>query len=214
MIDLTQIKAQYAAMTNGELENLLLQADTLRRDAFLALKQECRKRNILSGLMQQADAAMVDGKIERIRENISKEQKKWWAGVLAFAFEQKFNDASNDTILAGLLGMHASLEEALYVENNLEELAGKALADAATDRISGITKALCGTAVIIIVHLASLRNNVMIYGGIIMVAGLVQIANSASRKSRYQTILYNIQNQKTEPGNDDTDLPDDSLLIH
>ena len=201
-------------MTDGELEQLLQQADGLRRDAFLALKGECRKRNIMADIVSEKENSLINANIERIRENISKEEKKWWNGVLSYAFEQKFNNASNDAILAGLLGMKASLDEALYIENNLEKLAGERLNQAATDRIGGIIKTIGGMAIITIVFLASLGNNAMIFGGIIMVFGLVEIANAASRKSRYETIIQNIENQTEEPHGDSRDASEDRLIGH
>jgi hypothetical protein len=192
MIALPDVKATYAAMSDGELQHLLQEAGGLRRDAYLALKQECRKRNIFFELVQETEENLVATKNDRIRDNFSKVEKAWWKAAIAYAFEQKFNNATNDAILAGLIGMHASNEEALHIENNLEKLALKELDDAGTDTLSGITKTVCGTAVIVIVWLAALGNSMMIYGGLIMVAGLVQIANAASRKSRFRTILENI----------------------
>ena len=199
-------------MTDGELEQLLQQADGLRRDAFLALKVECRKRNIMVEMVKEKENSLINANIERIRENISKEDKKWWNGVLSYAFERKFNNASNDEILAGLLGMRASLDEALYIENNLQKLAGERLNQASTDRIGGTVKTIGGMAIITIVFLASLGNNAMIFGGIIMVFGLVEIANAASRKSRYQTIIQNIENQTQEQDGDVGDVSEDRLI--
>lgn len=212
MIKITEVKAQYAAMTNGELQHLLQESEGLRRDAYLALKQECRKRNILAELVQETEAALINANIVRIRTSISKEENKWWTAAYAYAYEQKFNNASNDDILAGLIGMQASIEEALFIENNLKKLANRALNNAGTDTLSGITKAVCGLAIVIIVHLATLNNSIMIYGGIIMVAGLVQIANAESRKSRFKTILQNISNQQSFE-KDEGEAADDSLLI-
>lgn len=212
MTDLQQIKAGYAAMSSGQLQELLLQPETLRRDAFLALKAECKKRGIDPGIIQKADEAVAENKVSRIRDNIKKEDRKWWSAIIAYAFEQRYNDETDDTILAGIMGMGASVGEGLYVVEHLEKLARAQLKDAETDKLAGIIKLVCGLAVIIISFLAGLGNYPVILGGILAAAGLVQFMNGGYRQSRFTTIIANSEG-KGMTGFEPFDPDDDSIVF-
>jgi hypothetical protein len=195
MTDLQQIKAQYAAMGIAQLQELLEQADTLREDAQQALREECNRRRMnTTGIPAKGNVAAAN-----IRPEKTREQKQWWHKTTAWALEQKFNDASDDNILAGLIGMRASNDECHYILERLKSLAEEEQKQAVADRLNGVTKLVCGLAIIIIVYLASLGNTMTIIAGSLAAFGLVQIMNAGYRKNRYETILVNIANTPQPP---------------
>jgi hypothetical protein len=195
MTDLEEIKSRYALLSGEELQDLLSDPASLRPEAFEALKEECAKRGIDKNLVLQAGKKLQFEEAGNIRGNTTPEQKKWWREVKAYAFDQKYNEAPDDEILAGLIGMRASNEEGLYVINQLDEWAGDAVKNALADRLGGITRAICGMAVIIIIMLVPLGNTVTILGGLLCIGGLVQVANAEYRRKRYITIQNNIAMQ-------------------
>lgn len=180
-------------MNNEQLQELLQQADTLRRDAYLALKSECRSRGIDKAIIDKADAGMVEKKIDQINSNIQSEKKKWWQKVFAYAFEQRYNDAGDDEIMSGIIGMGASADETLYVVENIEKLASAELKVAEADKLAGIIKLVVGLAIIIIAMLANPGNNPFILGGVVAAIGIVQHMNASYRKNRYATIVANCE---------------------
>ena len=161
---------------------------------------------MLKGVLQKNVLSEAENKLPladplNIRGNTTREQKKWWREITAYAFDQKYNEASYDATLAGLIGMRARNEEALYVINKLEEWAGEALKDAIADRLGGITKAICGMAVIIIVMLVPLGNTITILGGLLCIGGLVQVANVEYRRRRYISIINNTRTERMNTRN-------------
>lgn len=198
MTSLEEIKSRYALLSDGELIGLLLEPASLRQEAFIALREECTKRGIDKQLVVESENRLPVSEPANIRGNITREQKKWWAEVKAFAFEQKYNDVTDDMILAGLIGMRASNEESLYVINKLDDWAAEEVKNALSDRIGGITRAICGMAVIIIVLLVPLGNMVTILGGLLCIGGLLQVANASYRRKRYMAIQNNISRSLDE----------------
>jgi hypothetical protein len=201
MTVLEEIRSRYALLTDEELLGLLSERATLRPDAFEVLKEECIKRGIDKNLVAGADGRRPFAEPGNIRGNTTREQKKWWREVTSYAFEQKYNEATDDEILAGLIGMRAGNEEAIYIINKLDEWAGEAIKDAIADRLGGITRAICGMAVIIIIILVPLGNTITILGGLLCIGGLVQVANAEYRRKRYIAIQNNIAAQNSPVNN-------------
>ena len=103
----------------------------------------------------------------------------------------------------------ASIQEAFNVVDNLKAMAKDQLKNAKTNYLAGSIAAAFGAAIIMIVLLGEEINIFLIYGGLILIGGLVQMANASNRKTRYTVIIENIQSEENDREVKDKNLFDD-----
>ena len=177
-------------------EEILLFAKTegmnLTSDALICLRDELNKRNIGREIMEALEHEIIFQyglKVKKFEENAKLDI---YIEAWNYAFKMKAGGHSDYEIHSGLQQMSISSEYAFYITSNLRKKAESLIKDSISDAQAGLVIMIIG---FFLVYYSFQIGHFQAVAILIGVAGIFRIALSNIRKSRYQKIIDNIENE-------------------
>lgn len=130
MIDIDILKKNYASMEDFQLMQISKEASELSMDGFIVLKREIVKRGLDRTFIDEQEKLRVEQKIDRINNNLDKEDKKFITKIWNLALLKKSKGYDNKDIVGVLTAEGLNPDHALLVVENLEEIATRLFKDA------------------------------------------------------------------------------------
>lgn len=198
MSQLDFIREQYAQMPDEALLELLMEGDSLTNDAYLALKEECRRRNL--GDVKEDELHMPMQHVQVLHDKMKKKQRKYVAGLFNNAIDQKFNHAPDADIIWSLKNKGVSGEMAEAIVSSLRSEVNDRLREAFTERLRSLFFIVCGLAVIVIAIVANIDKKVYWYGILPLVIGLARMAMLSVQASKLKVVVANMEEEAAHAG--------------
>jgi hypothetical protein len=186
-IDLKYVQQTYAEMHDEELVHFARNEGLkLSVDAFLILRDECRKRNIGLEIIQQVEQEVIlqdSLRRQRLAEDM---QGHLYNDAIRLMLNQKHKQVSNYDIYAGLIELGIDEEQANYLVNRLDDYTTDLRADAIIDIQTGLALFLLG---LIVFYIALQMQHFYIGAIMLLLVGVVRVMVSLIKKQKYERIL-------------------------
>lgn len=199
MINIETLRKNYASMEDFQLMQICKEASSLSQDGFIVLKKEIIKRGLDRTLIDEQEKLRVDEKIEKVNQNIKKENKKFAAKILNLVFLRKKGGLTNQQIIDELVSEGVEPESAKYLTSNIEQMANELLHDAN----NGVQGSLVWFGIAIVGGVAigklGLSNTFLFYFlAVTLIRGFVLLYTSSAHKSFLVGVLQVIENEKLQ----------------
>ena len=193
MVNENIIKENYARMTDEQLLHLAkFDAQGLTSNALLLLREAFQHRHLdisilnnNNGLALQDAGLIKDGTSYKISDSI-------WA----FVFTEKEAGKTNEEIYDGLIARAINESDAQLILASLKSKATEILNKQHASISKGLFIGVAGLAVAVWKYSPSYNNNLYYAGLTAIIIGVFFLFRGVSSKSRYKTILVNIETER------------------
>jgi hypothetical protein len=198
IIDLNIVKEQYQKMPDNELINFAKNESlSLTLESFHLLKSEFRTRNLDFNVIESAQVDRELAEATKLSEFEKTTAASFTETIWKFAFDEKEAGKKDQDIFNALLKKNIAPEYASMLIASIEPTS-KELAISFENEIT-VGWILFTLGIFLSIFLInSLSNSLVtiIWGPVLTIGGIIRLANSYSKKKKFQTIVSNIEVEK------------------
>jgi hypothetical protein len=197
IIDLNIVKEQYQRMPDNELINFAKNESlSLTLESFHLLKSEFRERNLDFSVIENAQVDRELAEATKLSEFEKTTAASFTETIWKFAFDEKEAGKKDEDIFNALLKKHIAPEYASMLIASIEPRSRELAISFENEITVGWILFTLGIFLSIFL-INSLSNSlVIIWGPLLTIGGIVRLANSYSKKKKFQTIVSNIEAEK------------------
>ena len=195
-MNVTQIQETYKNMYDQQLLDLAIEDGlNLTADAYKILREELKKRNIGSDIIQKLDHEIIFQNSLSIKNFKEKITEDLYENALQYALAQKNDRKSDYDIYSGLIEMGIPEPNANTIVNDLGSLTSNLHADSKLNVQAGVGITIVG---LIAVFISLKIEHFIIPSFILVLIGIIKIFISLSQKTKYKQIQNNIDENNTK----------------
>ena len=197
MIDDKIIKQNYVQMSDAELLNLAqTEGSLLTPSALLMLYQEFNNRSLDTSIFVHEADNIISIKTPDYKNENSYDNQNLMETVWIYVFKEKENNKSNNEIFNGLLQRGFNEARASVIILNIETKTLETLAALNKNVLRGAIISLLGIGSCIYTYSAFTFSTIYILSWGAIVIGIFLLFKGVTSKSRYKTILANIETER------------------
>lgn len=197
MIDRKIIKENYSRMTDAALLHLAqTEGQYLTPEALELLHEELLQRQLdtaVFDVIKDDKIALKKSNIDGAKEGASNDFIK---AIWVYVFNEKELGISDEEITKGLLARGLDEEHAALIINTIESKTKEILAGHDSDVLRGLITCVIGIAITLWTYSAASNGSVYIIAWGAIVFGIIRFFKGVSSKSRYKTILANMEQER------------------
>jgi hypothetical protein len=198
IIDLNIVKEQYQRMPDNELINFAKNESlSLTLESFHLLKSEFRARNLDFNVIESAQVDRELAEATKLSEFEKTTAASFTETIWKFAFDEKEAGKKDQDIFNALLKKNIAPEYASMLIASIEPTS-KELAISFENEIT-VGWILFTLGIFLSIFLINSLSNslvIIIWGPVLTIGGIIRLANSYSKKKKFQTIVSNIEVEK------------------
>lgn len=197
MINENLIRENYSRMSDAQLIELA-QTDGafLTRNAIVFLYREFEKRSLDTSSFIKAGDDILIIKNKETKGEIDEHSSKLINSIWTYIFKEKEVGVSNNNILNGLLQRGFQEEQCAIIISNIENKAKDILATHNKNVLRGAIISLSGLAISVYTYSSITNSTVFVLASGAIVGGVLLLFKGVSSKSRYKTIVANIETER------------------
>ena len=216
MIDENIIKQHYARMSDDQLIEL---AETdgafLTKIALTFLYHEFKGRSLDTSVFIKAGDEILLVKNKAINTEINEHPSQLINSIWNYIFKEKEMGVSNENILNGLLQRGFEGEQCALIISNIENKAKDILATHNKNVLRGAIISLSGLAISVYTYSSITNSTIFILASGAIVGGILLLFKGVSSKSRYKTIVANIETERILSAEQAVDIEEaDTVPVH
>jgi hypothetical protein len=203
LISLEIVKEQYQRMSDEELIRFAKnESQKLTPTSFHLLKVELGSRNLDPAILE---SILVDRELKeatKLSEFEKTTAEEFTVTIWKFAFDEKEKAKSNEEIFNSLIKKNINPDYAWMLIESIEPKARELADSFGTEIIIGWILVLVGGLLVLFnLNYESSEARYLLWGGLLVILGLIRLITSYTKKSKYQTIVNNIVAEKERENN-------------
>ena len=204
MLDISEIKATYARMTDSELLRFNQREKHGLTEAALGLfEEEMARRGLnepVADVLEQIDDTVSGEESTTATDEDLPLTTEQWEEVVSYAADEKLTGKTNDEVFEGLLRTGISTQQAKGVLEELQPLVQKLHDKYDRDVLYGIGIFIIGAVLTCVTYTNAINGGTYIIAWGAIVFGPIRAWRGYEHRQKYQTILTNIIAEQATPG--------------
>lgn len=177
------------------------ESQKLTIESFHLLKAEFESRNLDLNVLNTVEVEKQLAEASKLSEFEKTTANEFLSTIWNFAFDEKEKGKKDREIFNALLKKKVNPEYAHMLIESLEPKA-KELADSlGTEIIVGWILLIVGGALMIFTLSGESSLNFLLWGSMLILGGVLRLSKSYSRKKKFETIISNIEVERSEQNN-------------